>query len=79
MKALIYTCAFLLSYSVIAQNKGDFHLDKEYKINPAGTIKLKSSDAKVTIVGSDRKDVHVKIDREVTSKGMVFGSDHRFV
>ncbi|NJN43250.1 MAG: DUF4097 domain-containing protein [Flammeovirgaceae bacterium] len=75
MKALIYTCAILFSGSVIAQNKGDFHLDKEYKINPVGTIKLKSSDAKVTIVGSDRKDVHVKIDREVTSKGMVFGSE----
>ena len=75
MKSLVYAFAFLFSYSVIAQNKGDFHLDKQYKINPIGTIKLKSSDAKVTIMGSDRKNVHVKIDREVTSKGMVFGSE----
>lgn len=75
MKNYIILFASFFTFSAIAQNKGDFHLDKDYSINPKGTIKLKSSDAKVFITGSDRKTAHVKIDREVTSKGVVFGSE----
>ncbi len=76
MKPILSVFGLLLAISTIAQTKeGDFHLDKEYKISPAGTIKLNSSDAKVYITGSNRLGTHVKIDREVTTKGLTFGHD----
>ncbi len=53
---------------------GDFHLDQDYKMSPTGTINLHCSDAKVFITGSDRTNVNVKIDREVETKGMTFGT-----
>lgn len=76
MKSLISIFCLLFAYSVSAQTKvGDFHIDKEYKISPTGLIKLNSSDAKVTITGSTRSGAHVKIDREVTTKGLTFGHE----
>lgn len=50
-------------------------MDKEFDISPTGNIELTSSDAKVTITGSSRKNVHLKIDRTVVTKGLFFGSD----
>lgn len=41
----------------------------------AGVIHLSSSDAKVFIIGSSRSTAHVKIDREVTTKGLIFGEE----
>jgi hypothetical protein len=63
------------AFSVIGQSNksGSFHLDKEYTINATGTIHLDASDAKVFITGSNRKTAHVKIDRDVTTKGISFG------
>lgn len=77
MKALFTALIALSSISVFAQSDkiADFHLDKEYKIAPAGIIRLNSSDAKVFITGSSRSTAHVKIDREVTTKGVIFGED----
>jgi hypothetical protein len=54
---------------------GDFHLDKVYKVSDKGTVSLRTSDAKVYITGSNRADVRVKIDREISSKGLVMGDD----
>ena len=52
---------------------GDYSLDKNYKMDERGTIDLRSSDAKVTISGSSRKDVHLKIDRHVDTRGFTMG------
>jgi len=75
MKSFLTTAILLSGFAVSAQSTkiGDFHLDKEYKIESTGTLYLDASDAKVFITGSKRTTAHVKIDREVTSKGMTFG------
>lgn len=53
--------------------KGDINIDNTYEVNTNGTVHLKSDDADVKITGSDRKDVHVKIFRRLTEKGIVMG------
>ena len=72
----------LLSLSLtlvsVAASAQDFHLDKNYSVNATGTIDLGTSDARVFITGSKRANVHVKIDREVTAQGIVFGGDQEF-
>ncbi|HCZ34466.1 MAG TPA: hypothetical protein DHV26_00900 [Cytophagales bacterium] len=75
MKQLFTIAAFIVAVSVSAQSTkdGEFHLDKEYKLNAKGILKLDASDAKVFITGSSRTTAHVKIDRVVTTKGIVFG------
>lgn len=75
MKSLALVGILFSAFSLSAQTTktGDFHLDKEYKIDAAGTVYLDASDAKVFITGSNRTTAHIKIDREVTTKGLVFG------
>ena len=75
MKSIITGVALFTSITLWAQKDGDYHLDKEFNLSPSGTIELSSSDAKVFITGTDRKTVHVKVDRTVTAKGLFFGSD----
>lgn len=66
----IYLLVFSLSLVITAfSQEGEFHLDKNYKINKNGTIDLGASDARVFITGSNRADAHVKIDRKVTVRG----------
>lgn len=76
MKTTLLTISLAL-VCIVAQAQ-DFHLDKSYQANATGTIDLGSSDAKVFITGSKRSTVHVKIDREVTAQGIVFGGDQEF-
>lgn len=69
--------ASLFAFTSFAQDQNedeDFHLDKEYKINTSGRLKLNCSDARVVIIGSTRSTAHVKIDRVVESKGIIFGT-----
>lgn len=76
MKPLFTALFVALALSASAQtNDGIFQLDKEYNLKAQGTIKMNTSDATVTIVGSNRSTVHVKIYRQVTTKGIVFGHD----
>lgn len=70
---LLLTCATLAFAQ--AQTGRDYHLDKEYAVSLGGKLQLRSSDARVTITGSNRTTAHVKIDRTVTTKGLVWGSD----
>jgi len=79
MKFLTFIAILFYSFSIAAQSSsdGDFHLDKEYKMDAIGKVLLNSSDAKVFITGSNRNTAHVKIDRVVTSKGVMFG-EHEF-
>ncbi len=76
MKSTFVALLFLVTTTVFAQTKdGIFQLDREYSMNSKGTIKLNSSDAKVYITGSSRATAHVKIYRQVTTKGVVFGQE----
>ncbi|MEM7109052.1 MAG: DUF4097 family beta strand repeat-containing protein [Bacteroidota bacterium] len=72
MKILITTAIMFLSMCTIAQDD-EFKLNGNYPISPSGTIEMWSSDAEVTIKGTDRKDVSVNIYRKVTVKGVSFG------
>jgi hypothetical protein len=76
MKSALLTLS-LVVVSIVTSAQ-DFHLDKNYNVNATGTIDLGTSDAKVFITGSKRTNVHVKIDREVTAQGIVFGGDQEF-
>ncbi len=80
MKTIFTLLFFSFSFALSAQSdkNSDFHLDKEYKFSNTGTLTLKCSDAKVFISGSDRKTAKVKIDREVETKGIVFGGHDEF-
>jgi hypothetical protein len=75
MKKILTLCLASISLFSIAQTQkmGDYHLDQTYKMDSKGTITLNSSDANVFITGSNRSDVHVKIDRVVETRGFVFG------
>lgn len=64
---------FISTINIQAQ-EGEFHLDENYALGPNGTIYLNSEDAKVKITGSDRSDVHVKIDRVEYVKGIRTGN-----
>jgi hypothetical protein len=72
---ILAALATLASLFATAQDR-DFHLDKEYALNPTGTIHLSSGDAKVFITGSKRPTAHVKIDYSVDLKG--YASDRKF-
>lgn len=63
---------FILGFSVLTSfgQDGQFHLDKEFAMNSNGTIDLRASDARVFITGSSRKTAHVKINRNVVTKGL---------
>jgi len=80
MKKLFIPITFvLLSAAAFAQEKGEgYNLDKEYAIAATGTLTLKCSDAKVSVSGTNRTNAHVKINRIVTTKGWVFGSQDEF-
>lgn len=76
MKSIVAAFLLLIGFSAIAQTKdGVFQMDRDYAMNPKGTIKLNSSDAKVQITGSTRSNAHVKIYRQVTTRGVVFGQE----
>jgi hypothetical protein len=81
MKILLAAGLILSACTLHAQSekKGDFHLDKEYKIASTGVIRLSSSDAKVFITGSSRNTAHVKIDRTISSKGIIFSEEKFYV
>ena len=74
----LFTATFIFASTIsFAQTtkSGDYHIDEKHKISEKGTIRLICSDAKVFITGSDRTDVNIKIDREVETRGIYFGSD----
>ena len=60
MVALALLFVFAKSY---AQQDEEFHLDETYEINSDGKLWMNPEDAQVQIIGSNRSDVRVKIDR----------------
>ena len=73
-KILLTALTLLVSITLWAQKTTDFHLDETYTLKPNGTIYLSADDATVTIIGENRSDVAVKIDYEIKSKGIEWGS-----
>mgnify|MGYP001799834649 FL=1 len=72
MKILFTLATLLIGIHSVAQDS-EFKLNKNYPISVTGTIEMSSSDAEVTVKGTDRKDVSVNIYRKVTVKGVSFG------
>lgn len=56
-------CLCLLSFSLSAQEDGEYTLDQTYSLDQNGTVHLRSEDADIRITGSDRNDVRVVIER----------------
>ncbi|MEN8247901.1 MAG: DUF4097 family beta strand repeat-containing protein [Bacteroidota bacterium] len=73
-KSLFIIPALFISLIGYSQKQTDFNLDETYPIDLGGTIYMNINDAKVTIKGEDRKDVKVKIDYVVRSKGIEWGN-----
>jgi hypothetical protein len=73
-KILLTALTLLVSITLWAQKTTDFHLDETYTLKHNGTIYLSADDATVTIIGENRSDVAVKIDYEIKSKGIEWGS-----
>lgn len=75
----IFMMTFLsFFYEVEAQKDYEYKLDKTYPIDSDGTLDLKTDDADIRIIGSDRTDVHLKVFRSVTVKGVFSSSDEDF-
>lgn len=72
MKLNLYFLTFCIPGFLFAQ-ENEFHLDKEYGIDPNGTIELYSDDAQISITGTTRNTAHIKIDRKLVTKGVVSG------
>ena len=72
MKLTLLTLSLFITTSIFAQQ--EFNLNEVYEIAQKGTIKLSSDDADVTVTGTDRKDVRVKVHRSVNVKGILWGN-----
>lgn len=76
MKLIVAALFVLTALTGVAQTKdGIYNMDRDYAMSPQGTLKLNTSDAKVQITGSSRANAHVKIYRQVTTRGVVFGQE----
>lgn len=75
MKSLAYSLIALL-FPFVVEAQDAFRLDKEYDINLNGKLQLNTDDADIRITGSNRTTAHVKIFREIKTKGLVWGEDN---
>ena len=73
-KVTLILAASLLSFYTYAQKQSEFHVNEAYPLSNTGTIYLSTDDAKVTIIGENRKDVAVKIDYYLSTKGLEWGT-----
>jgi len=73
-RAFLILAASILSFYTFAQKQTEFHVDKTYSLDQTGTVYLSAHDAKVTIIGENRKDVAVKIDYYMHTKGIEWGT-----
>jgi hypothetical protein len=76
--AICIACLLLSTVSLHAQKNSTYELDETYSINKEGTIHLNSNDAEVSIKGTDRSDVHVKVYHSVDIDGWKISSEGKF-
>ena len=57
-----------------SQQSIEYHLDETYPLKVNGTVYLSAHDATISIVGEDRQDIAVKVDYQVNSKGIEWGT-----
>lgn len=70
-RLIIAVLSILTAQFAFAQNNGsDYHLDETYPMSKTGTLWMNPEDAKITIIGSNRSDIHIKIDRIEEVKGL---------
>ena len=74
----VLSILLLCTVTAEAQKNDEFTLDKTYALSQGGTISLDSDDANVTITGSDRQDVRVKVNYRMRVKGLSFGKWEEF-
>ena len=60
----------LLTQGAFAQDDKEFHMDEVYEIASNGAFHLRASDADIQIIGSERSDVRVKVDRVEVVRGL---------
>ncbi|MGB3466592.1 MAG: DUF4097 family beta strand repeat-containing protein [Cyclobacteriaceae bacterium] len=58
----------------VAQNDNEFHLDETYPMSQTGKLWMDPEDAEVTIIGSKRSDVRIKVDRIEDVKALTSSS-----
>lgn len=75
---LLLPFLLFLTLPLTAQSTDEFNLDKVYSIDEGGTISLNSDDAEVTIEGSDRNDVRIKVYYKLKVKGLSIGKNEEF-
>jgi hypothetical protein len=75
---LTFLLIVLIQTPLWAQKTDEYHLDETYPIKSGATVMLESNDADVTIVGSSRSDVRVKVDYKLEVRGMTFGDREGF-
>jgi len=75
--AIIALAIFIFPILLIAQDT--YELDEKYDVNLNGTISLNTDDAEISILGTNRSDVHLKVYRKVTTKGFVWGEKDFYV
>ncbi len=59
----------LLAAGVVGAEDNDYDLDEVYSIQKDGTLSLSTEDAEVILRGTDRKDVHLVVHREINVTG----------
>ncbi|MDX1586414.1 MAG: DUF4097 family beta strand repeat-containing protein [Balneolaceae bacterium] len=74
----VLSILLLCTVTAEAQKNDEFTLDETYALSQGGTISLDSDDANVTITGSDRQDVRVKVNYRMRVKGLSFGKWEEF-
>lgn len=73
MKYFLGLPLLCIAFSTFAQSD-NFYLDEVFPIDDQGTIRLLSDDADVTVVGENRNDVAVLIERTVKRTGFHTGN-----
>ncbi|MEO1053306.1 MAG: DUF4097 family beta strand repeat-containing protein [Bacteroidota bacterium] len=69
LPSIILVSLLFLSHAAFSQSD-EYKLDKSYNISANGFINMRTNDADIKIVGSNRDDVRVKVYRKVESKGL---------
>ncbi|MDN5200456.1 DUF4097 family beta strand repeat-containing protein [Fulvivirgaceae bacterium BMA10] len=78
LQSLLLTTLFMVVPFLMEAKEFVYKLDEIYTIKLGGKISLSSRDADIKIVGSDRKDVRVKIYRKVVIRGFYNTNEDKF-